>query len=110
MAGVGFAEMPAPGFRVGAPDHRGAALDGEPRLLHRGQRPQIGQDGDTGRQQRFAHVGAGEAFPLQQDDRIAPAGQQSAGAGAGRAAADDDDGFYGIWGRQSRLVRAVAAR
>ena len=92
VAGVGFAEVPAPGRPVDAPDHRGAPLDGKAGPRYGIQRAQFPQDGDAGRQQRFADMRPRKPFPFQQHDGMATAGQQGADASAGGAAADDDDG------------------
>ena len=105
VAGVGLAEMPAPRFPVGAPDHGRAALDGESGPFYLVQHAQILQDGDAGRQQRFAHVSTREAFAFQQYDRESLAGKEGAGAGPGGSAADDDDRWFG----HGRLATTQAA-
>ena len=93
VAGVGLAEVPAPGLAIGAPDHGRAALDGEAGALDLIHHAQIVQDGDAGRQQGLADVGPREAFALQQDDSVPLACEEGAGAGTGGPAADDDDGW-----------------
>ena len=88
IANVCLAEIPAPGLRVGTPNHGGATLANKTGLLHFIQNAQVLQYRYAGRQQRFTHVVPWEPIAFQQQDAVTAPGQQRAYAGAGRAAAD----------------------
>ena len=88
-APVGLAETPTPWLAVAAPAHGGAGLLHEALGGHRRQHAGLFEDGQRGRQQRFAHVGAGKALALEQHRAQASVGKQRGRRAAGRAATDD---------------------
>ena len=87
---AGLFEVPTPGCVAGAPDHGGAVLGQETRALHGGQRAQLFQYGNGGRQQRFSNVVPWELLPLQ-DGHLPTLADQHGGRGAAGGAASDHD-------------------
>ena len=91
MLDIRLAEVPTPGFGRGAPDHRRAPLRQETSRLDGRHRTQLFEDGDAGRQQRFANVFAREVLPLEQPHAPAFAREHGRRRAAARATTDHDD-------------------